>query len=368
MPIYKRIYTENGKKKGIWWFSFYWNGKHIQKSTGLPVGPKGNPQKARNAESECRAMLNKGMDAKSERAKELGCTAEDLIRCPQCEKLFDRRVAVAFDNRNFCGKDCADKWNKDHNPPPALREFAQQFIDSIQVRCAKKPATVRFYAEKLQTLLKFEPLANARLDQIDEALIESYVQEASKQAGRIYTEVAPATINRRLATLRRALRLAYAWKLIDRIPKVQLLKGEGNREFVLNHADEEAYLNACPQPLWDIALTILDCGLRTGEVLNLEWCNVHLEPAPGARYGYIHIADGKSKNARRNVPVTDRVARMLMGRSLESKSAYVFPSETGRPYRVTSIDHDHAEARAALGDACRLRYILTEAQLWAKTC
>jgi integrase len=127
-----------------------------------------------------------------------------------------------------------------------------------------------------------------------------------------------------------------------------LLKGGGNREFVLSHAREEAYLNACPQPLRDIALTVLDCGLRTGEVLNLEWRNVHLEPAPGAKYRYIHIPDGKSKNARRNVPITDRLARMLLGRSLESKSVCVFPSETGRPYRVTSIDHDHAEVRAAL--------------------
>ena len=205
-------------------------------------------------------MLNKGKDKKAERAKELGCKAEDLARCPQCEMLFDGRVAVVFEERNFCGKDCADKWNKGHNTPSALKEFAQQFIDSIQVRCAKKSATVRSCAEKLQTLLKFEPLANAPLDQIDEALIESYVQEASKQVGRIYTEIAPATINRGLATLRRALRLAYEWKLIDRVPKVQMLNGEYNREFVLSHADEEEYLNACPQPLQDIALTILDCG------------------------------------------------------------------------------------------------------------
>ncbi|MGA2987105.1 MAG: site-specific integrase [Terriglobia bacterium] len=160
--------------------------------------------------------------------------------------------------------------------------------------------------------------------------------------------LAPATVNRALATLRRALRLAYEWHLIDRVPRIRLLPGEQNREFVLSHSDEEAYLAACPQPLRDIGLVVVDAGLRTSEALKLEWRYVHLEPAPGAKYGYIHIPRGKSKNAGRNVPITDRRAEMLLNRSLESKSVYVFPSETGRPYRVQSVDHLHKKVRSAL--------------------
>ena len=37
------------------------------------------------------------------------------------------------------------------------------------------------------------------------------------------------------------------------------------------------------------------------------------------------------------------------GADEEAGHVYVFPSETGRPYRVTSANHDHAEVRAALG-------------------
>lgn len=285
------------KRGRIYHYNFWWKGEHVQESTH-----QGNPRVARQMEAAHRTRLAKG------------------------------EVGIA-----------------ERKPAPMLKDFAQRFIDSIQVRCAEKPATVAFYAEKLETLLKFEPLANARLDQIDEALIESYVQEASKEPGRLGDLIAPATINRRLATLRRALRLAHEWRLIDRVPRIRLLSGEKTRELVLKHADEKAYLAACPQPLRDIALTILDCGLRTSEALKLEWRYVHLEPAPGAKYGYIHIERGKSRNAKRNVPLTDRVAAMLLGRSLESQSVYVFPSEAGRPYRVTSVDHDHAEVRAALG-------------------
>jgi integrase len=284
------------KRGRVYWYHFWFNGEHVQEST-----KQGNPRVARQIEAAHKTALAKG---------EVG--------------LIERK------------------------PAPALTEFAQRFIDSIQVRCAEKPATISFYAEKLTHLLEFEPLANARLDRIDEALIESYVQERSKATGRGDATLAPATVNRDLATLRRALRLAYEWHVIDRVPRIRLLPGERNREFVLSHADEEAYLAACPQPLRDIALVIVDAGLRTSEALWLEWRYVHLEPAPGAKYGYIHIPGGKSKNARRNVPITDRLAQMLLTRSLESKSSYVFPSETGKPYHVTSIDHLQEKVRDAL--------------------
>src|ERR1039458_3181717 len=93
-------------------------------------------------------------------------------------------------------------------------------------------------------------------------------------------------------------KVAYEWHLIDRVPRIRLLPGEQNREFVLSHAAEEAYLSACPQPLRDIALVIMDAGLRTSEVLNLEWRYVHLEPAPGAKYRSEERRVGKECRSR----------------------------------------------------------------------
>jgi hypothetical protein len=95
---------------------------------------------------------------------------------------------------------------------------------------------------KLARLLEFPAMANSKLDAIDEAPIEKYVQERPKQ-------VAPAMVNRRLATLRFALRLAHEWKAIDRLPKVGLLQGERTREFLLSREQEPQYLKAAPQPL-----------------------------------------------------------------------------------------------------------------------
>src|SRR5207237_8097768 len=85
---------------------------------------------------------------------------------------------------------------------PKLSKYAEQFKAFIAVRNKDHPETIDFYEEKLRRLLEYKPLAEARISDIDEKLIEAKVQHRSKK-------VAPASINRELATLRRALRVAW---------------------------------------------------------------------------------------------------------------------------------------------------------------
>ena len=127
-----------------------------------------------------------------------------------------------------------------------------------------------------------------------------------------------------------------------------MLKGERHREFVLGHKDEPVYLKTCPQPLQDLALLILDTGVRPGEACKLEWPDVHLEPAINARFGYIHIAGGKSRYAKRNLSLTSRVSDMLKARLAAKTSVWVFPSENGTPFLGTSLDHQHDDVRTTL--------------------
>lgn len=283
------------KRGGVWWFEFIFKGQRIRQSTR-----QGDRKVARQMDAAYRTALAKG---------DVG--------------LFERKVA------------------------PELKEFAQRFIDYIQARCASKPRTIGFYAEKLARLLHFEPLRAAKLDRIDEALIETYVQHRRNQQGR-KDRVVPATINRELATLRRLLRLACEWHVINRVPRIRLLPGERARDFVLSYLQERLYLEMAPQPLKDIALLLLGTGLRIGEVLNLEWRDVRLQPADGATYGYIHVRDGKSRSARRNVCLTARVRAVLADRAAQTNTPYVFPSGSGKPYLVTSLDHVHRRVRRLL--------------------
>ena len=293
MSIYKR--------GGVYWFSFVFRGERLQRRTR-----QGNWQTAKNIEAAYRTALAKG---------ELG--------------ILERK------------------------PAPPLKEFSQRFVDYVQTRSAEKPKTIEFYAQQMARLLEFKPLASARLDAIDEGLIEKFVQWRSQQATRAGVNCLPkrkvptkprklisaATVNRSLATLRKLLRLAHEWRLINRMPRVRLLPGERNREFILTHAQEQLYLEMAPQPLQDVATLILDTGLRIGEALGLEWPDIHMEPASGARFGYLHVREGKSRFARRNVPLTARVRAVLESRKAESRLRWVFAEAAARPMLNSSLDH-----------------------------
>jgi integrase len=190
------------------------------------------------------------------------------------------------------------------NGAPTLKEFSPRFESAIVTLCEEKLATVRFYQEKLRRLLADRQLCGARLNAIDEAAIDGYKQRRTRQASRYGRPVSPASVNRELATMRRLLRLAREWKMLDRVPRIRLLRGERNREFVLSHGLEPTYLKACPQPLRDVAILILETGVRPGEAVNLPWTDVYLQPAVRAKFGYFAIRGGKSSYAKRNLSLT----------------------------------------------------------------
>lgn len=286
------------KRGGVYWYEFHFRGERIRESANVS-----NKNEARSIESARRTELAKGL------------------------------VGIV-----------------DRPPAPTVKEFAPRFTAAIETICADKPRTITFYKERLRRLLDYAPLASARLDAIDEELIEGLKRKRTQQVSRLGRPLKVASINRELATLRRMLRLAHEWKVIDRLPKIRLFRGEENREFVLDYQQEELYLHMAPQPLKDIAILILDTGMRPGEACALEWRNVHLEPAPRSKFGYVHVVNGKSKNAKRNLSLSARVGEMLKVRRKKVKgTAYVFPGDGEGTFLVSSLDHQHAEFGTLLG-------------------
>lgn len=241
---------------------------------------------------------------------------------------------------------------RDPKATPTLKQFQERFLKFIETRHAAKPRTIEFYSLMLKTLVSWPALANQRLDRIDEAVIERYIQHRRSQTVRAKEDgpiVSASTVNRELATLRRALRLAQEWKIIIGVPRLRMLPGENNREFVLSRDQEVKYLAACRDPLRDAAVLILDTGLRVGEALNLRWADVVLVPADGKKFGYIQVRAGKTKNAKRTVSLTARATEVLATRKSEAVNDLVFPGDSlEKPFVNSSLAHQHASVRDTL--------------------
>ncbi len=156
--------------------------------------------------------------------------------------------------------------------------------------------------EHASDLLLKSQLAERRLDELN----DQHAQHFAAQHSRL----SASRINCGLRTLRRSLNLTYQWSKIERPVKVTLATGERQRDRVLSKEELGRYLAACPKPRKDCATIIADEGMRPGEVFALQWQHVLLNGSGGL----IRIVDGKSKAARRVLPMTPRVYRLLLER------------------------------------------------------
>lgn len=142
------------------------------------------------------------------------------------------------------------------------------------------------------------------------------------KAEMIGRKLAPNTINRRLSTLRRAVRVARRLGLVDWSLDVELLRSESYRDTagpglegwraILATAEREA-AGGSPTALRDLAIIrcLYDRGLRTVEVLRLDLADVDLE---NRRLAVV----GKGKQERAwltiNAPTADAIAGWIRAR------------------------------------------------------
>jgi site-specific recombinase XerD len=108
---------------------------------------------------------------------------------------------------------------------PMLHKFEERLLPYLKANVA--PRTYGFYKENLATLNRCIPIATSRLRKIDAPLIEQFVQHRLSQG------VSVVTVNHSLRTLRRILRIAQEWKLIRDVPRIKMLPGENQRDYVI---------------------------------------------------------------------------------------------------------------------------------------
>ena len=298
------------KRGNVYWYKFMWNGEMIREST-----KQGNDKKARNIESAHRTRLSKQEDARKDACLRLKCS--EVLLCDECEKWFVAEEAHRDESHVFCSGSCSAAWRKRHTRIPTLSEFLEQdFKAYVDAHFAGKPKTAEYYRYGT-ALLREADMGGLLLNEISSQHAAGYIAKQSKRS--------PSTANCGLRTLRRALNLADEWGKIDRAPKFNLAKGERQRERVVTQAEFLAYRGLCRQPWHDVATVLFGTGMRPGEAYKLRWEHVLLNGTGGL----IQIAEGKTKSARRFLPMVPEVYAVLKARKAAQNNpaaGWVFPT------------------------------------------
>ncbi len=288
MAVYKR-----GR---VWWYRFTWYGKPIREST-----KQTNKRVAEQIEAAQKVALAKG---------------EAGIR--------------------------------DRVPAPILKDFAERdFTPFIEARFQNKPKTLGYYKNGIKSLNNYAALASCALDAITAERIAGFIVKR-REAG-----LQVSSVNRELEVLRRMFKLAMEWGKVEKaLPKVEMLRGENHRDRVLSGEEEARYLEVAesigegilesyrqalegiratmrgqqpieptdPFVLRDVTTILADCGLRPEECFRLRWEHI--------RDGAVHVPFGKTENARRTIPLTQRALAILEMRRSVAAAPWVFPAGT----------------------------------------
>jgi len=153
---------------------------------------------------------------------------------------------------------------------------------------------------------------------LDRALAITSECVAAYTERRLASGAQPATVNRELAALRRMFRLAE--ERLRYRPRITLLAEDNAREGFLDPADFAAL---CAQlgdaDLVDVARFAYLTGWRRGEILTLEWRDVHLERQGEDRAavgGTIRLRASQSKTKRGRVLVLrDELLALIIRRA-----------------------------------------------------
>ncbi|MGA7920425.1 MAG: site-specific integrase [Candidatus Acidiferrales bacterium] len=162
-------------------------------------------------------------------------------------------------------------------------------------------------------------------------------------------------MNRALTTLKllfhQAQRCGYAVK--NPVVGVAMYREPLDSMRVISFEEQTAYLAETSQPLRDIAKIILGTGMRPEEVFRMRAENLDFKQKT------IVNPYGKTKAARRSIPMTDDILGILRRRVKETtklSTPYVFPSRHDHQKPIGSVKKAHSAAvkRAKLEGRFRL--------------
>lgn len=166
----------------------------------------------------------------------------------------------------------------------------------------------------------------------------------------------PATVNRRLATIKHMFTKAVEWDMVEdealkRVRRVKLLEENNRRLRFLSREECSALIAECDSHLKPIVITAVNTGMRKSEILKLKWENVDLQ------HGFI-LLDRTKNGERREIPINDTLKDILTALYQGTKEhprridvPYVFyDPKTGKAYQDLKKSFQAACRRAGIKD------------------
>jgi integrase len=301
------------KDSRYWWYSFYFDGERYRKST-----KKTKKTAAAVVEASLLARLQEGD------AIELG-----------------------------------------RKKPPVLRDLGERFLEWVD-NSQQLTANGKRYYRYGWRLLRLSRLAGMRIDQISQDVAESIVferpllnrrkknEEGGYEEKKEMVTCTGHYTNQALRTLKRMQSKAVEWKLLRDIPKIRLSKAPGRDRMMDEQAEdglEQAYgdpikhrrIKRLRQQAWLVVVILQDSGMRPDEVFPMRIENIYWDQ------NRIWVPEGKTDNATRFVPMSDRMKTMLRAWCGSRKEGWIFPSSRSKSGHLTTIAKGFQAARGRAG-------------------
>lgn len=290
------------KRGSKWWFHFWIDGQHVQRSTR-----QSNRKAAANQEAAMRTKIANGLGGVRKR-----------------------------------------------EPIPTFAEAMREFLEWSKNKHATHPATYQRYLTSSKALMRY--FKNKRLDLIEARDVEQFKSlRASMKSPRTGRSLAPASINRELSAAKAVFNYAIKTHrlLLEDGNPFRSGKKDGVCDFfeepgyngrVISYAEQAKYLAEASQPLRDVATILVNTGMRPDECYRIEKSWVHIE------HGYLRIPIGKTRAAKRRINLNATAAAIIRHRLETAVGKNLFPhaNDANKPMLKVNAAHNGAVRRAGL--------------------
>ena len=277
------------KRGGIWWFDFRFEGIRYQRST-----KERNKNKAQGITAAFRTAL-----------------------ANRCVGIIERK------------------------PAPTFGAALKSFLLWSEEEHREHPATYRRYKASSKPLLAFHRFKGKSIDEITPAMIEEYKARRARQSGKqTKRPLRPATINRELACLKAIFNHALKDRhdFANPVSDVEFLPERNEQTRVLSFEEQRKYLAAATPNVKDVSTLILETAMRPEEVYRMRVENVELIQ------GYVFVPFGKTRAARRRIPLTATALAVLKRRIEAQTVGYLFPHRNDPQRHITTVAKGHKTA------------------------